>query len=335
MDRRVFVAAICSQIPGLSRTVSAKTTHVDVRAFGAKGDGKTDDTAALQKAHEAGMPVYYPKAPEFYRITSTISVRGSVFGENAQIRFTQDGSGRTTIFKVIRNESPIEFSGLVLDGEYRTGANSEFSHGIELYAAKDIHIHRNIIQNVYGDCVYLGSYQSAFACTNVVIENNFLSNPRRCNVAVVCASDVMIRDNLISKVNDYVCAIDLEPNRNGFDYVQNVSVVGNKFDIKEPFLECGVNTGKPNRNLLVARNYGRGTHFVYVTQTALLQGANIVDNSFEGIVADGAMLLLDNVAGVNVRGNTDRTASKLAGYRSVRLIDLADVSFSNNIGFRD
>ena len=33
----------------------------DVRSFGAMGDGVTDDTAAIQKAIDAGGTVHFPK----------------------------------------------------------------------------------------------------------------------------------------------------------------------------------------------------------------------------------------------------------------------------------
>jgi polygalacturonase len=47
----------------------------DVRAFGAVGDGQTDDTAAIQKAVDTAQQgtVYLP--PGVYRITAPITLR--------------------------------------------------------------------------------------------------------------------------------------------------------------------------------------------------------------------------------------------------------------------
>lgn len=51
----------------------------NVRDFGAKGDGKTDDTAAVQAALEAGSgSVYFPKG--IYRITRTIELNLQTIG---------------------------------------------------------------------------------------------------------------------------------------------------------------------------------------------------------------------------------------------------------------
>jgi len=45
----------------------------DVRAFGAKGDGETDDTAAIQAAVNANKVVYLPSG--FYKVSNTLTLR--------------------------------------------------------------------------------------------------------------------------------------------------------------------------------------------------------------------------------------------------------------------
>ena len=50
---------------------------IDVKSFGAKGDGRTDDTAALQAAFDRldnGVVIYLPAGT--YRITDTLAWRG-------------------------------------------------------------------------------------------------------------------------------------------------------------------------------------------------------------------------------------------------------------------
>lgn len=63
--------------------VAAQSVAVSVLEFGAKGDGKTDDTAAVQAAFDSPHPrVYFP--PGTYRVTRTILIRREstlVFGE--------------------------------------------------------------------------------------------------------------------------------------------------------------------------------------------------------------------------------------------------------------
>ncbi len=51
----------------------AATSEADVRAFGASGDGKADDTVAIQKAVDSGIgDIRLPKG--FYRITQPIVI---------------------------------------------------------------------------------------------------------------------------------------------------------------------------------------------------------------------------------------------------------------------
>lgn len=45
---------------------------VNVKDFGARGDGGTDDTAAIQKACDTGKPVYFPVGT--YKITDTLTI---------------------------------------------------------------------------------------------------------------------------------------------------------------------------------------------------------------------------------------------------------------------
>jgi putative cofactor-binding repeat protein len=290
---------------------------VSVRKFGAKGDGITDDTEALTWAHASGEAVYYPKTASFYRISSVLMLSAPAMSNGATIRIIGDGSGTKTIFRVSANTHPITISGFLLDGGYRGGTKSEFSHGINLRGARDVTITGNTIRNLYGDCVCI---DAAAISSNIRIHNNKLINPRRCNVAVVCGQDVAIENNLCVKQVDYVAGIDLEPDTNGFDFVRRVRIVGNNFSAAGTFLLAGVNNGTNNTDLLVSGNHGHAAKFLRAYQNALLRDVKMVRNRFSATSPEGLMFDLQGVYGGEVSDNFDETACG-AAHRSTRLRD--------------
>lgn len=91
-----LVGFLQSGTGGVATTVQTKLREsVSVKDFGAKGDGTTDDTAAIQAAINTLKRVYVPKG--VYRVTSTLNIKPAtawgVFGPGAII--TGDGPGST------------------------------------------------------------------------------------------------------------------------------------------------------------------------------------------------------------------------------------------------
>jgi hypothetical protein len=62
-------------VPGVPaiRPLPPMAEWTDVRALGAKGDGRTDDTAALQRAIDGHRVLYFPSG--FYMVTDTLKLR--------------------------------------------------------------------------------------------------------------------------------------------------------------------------------------------------------------------------------------------------------------------
>jgi hypothetical protein len=322
ISRRAVIGAVATPYVLRSLDVFAEPIplsdgFVSVRKFGAVGDGTSDDTDALMHAHASGNPLFYPKSYAFYRTSHVLTVRAPISSNGAEVRTVGNGSYQKTIFQVVANNRPIKISGFVLDGGYKEGTQGEWSHGIALTGANNVTVTKNIIQNTYGDCVYVGSGNARIASNNILIQGNKLLHPRRCNVAVVCGDGVTIEGNVCAKELDYVSGIDLEPDVNQFDYVRRVRILNNQFDSKGRFITAGVNNGIENTDLLVSGNRGRALEYFQAYRNALLRNATIARNIFSATSATGVMLKLENVHGF-VSDNVDATACG-GGYHSLDL----------------
>ena len=88
--------------------------YVTPQMYGAKADGTTDDTAAIQRAIDSGEYVMFPKGT--YKITQPITIYSktawSMDAENADIVYT--GNGFAFLFRALRN-SVIRFGTITAD----------------------------------------------------------------------------------------------------------------------------------------------------------------------------------------------------------------------------
>ena len=87
----ILTTTVSAQLRGVSKSYSFAQAGPSVRDFGAKGDGKTDDTAAIEAAVKAAAgEVYFPKGD--YRISQTIRIDLDTAGKTSLI-----GIGAATI----------------------------------------------------------------------------------------------------------------------------------------------------------------------------------------------------------------------------------------------
>lgn len=252
---------------------------LNVRDFGARGDGVTDDTAALRAVHAMGRPVWYPATSKFYRLTGKISVSGDVRGDGARLHCLQDGLVDTAIFEVSDNKAPLVISGLQLSAD-SPQTKAQWSPSILLAGASDVTISGVTMTTPHGDCVYLGVFDHRQPCRRIRIVDNVMTDPYRCCVAAVCVEGAVIERNVMRKASAFVSVIDLEPNPNGFDRVTDVKILDNRVDTVGRFVQAGKFNGIPTSGVEIRNNVGRASEVFFKSKSArvpdlVLEGNNI------------------------------------------------------------
>ena len=217
-------------------TAPPTPTAVDVKTFGAVGDGVTDDTAAFIRAANSMKNLVVSRPPAHYRLTGKVRLYASITGDGSvpEIRmYGADGQENHAIFE-IRDYlgTCLVISGLHLNGQWDgVSTAGEWSHDIMIKGSKNVTVENNVLERPYGDCILVGGEGDPNPSENVVIRNNQMSGPRRCDVALISVRNLTIDGNVIRKSNGYVSAIDLEPNPNGLDADWGVTISNNQFDV--------------------------------------------------------------------------------------------------------
>ena len=151
-----------------SRTVQNKLQEtISVMDFGAVGDGITNDTTAIQNAHNSGKSIYYPNGT--YLVTSTVTVSNVdfvMFGQNAVLKCGTDSL--TPLFSVT-NADKVLIEGLTFD------ANALGKGFVYVTNCPDLQISKNTFHNFKDDPSVAGNFSAVqiALCPNARITNNF------------------------------------------------------------------------------------------------------------------------------------------------------------------
>lgn len=209
---------------------------VNVKAFGAKGDGVTDDAAAIQRALDAlpnGGTVYFPSGR--YRTGADITVNSYVTligdANTSIIERLPTDSANYAVFAVT-GANGIVFRDLSIKGERNahTGATGEWGMGISLLSVFDCMIDHCNISGCWGDGVYIGSASASMPCDCVTIQHSSIYGNRRNGVSVINAENLVI-DNCSIENNGGTApeyGICFECNNTG-ESVKNALVTGCRF----------------------------------------------------------------------------------------------------------
>ena len=230
-----FAVAAAERVRADARVASGG--QVDVRAFGAVGDGIADDTVAIQAAINAGTCVRIPAGT--YRVGRlTLKSNLAIVGDGAG-SLLQGRAGVT----LLQGLSPsagtilenIELRGLRLTGAVTKAGFSEHVHLVSIAGVRNLLVDNVQFVGFQGDGLYLGANADnsrhnldvrVVNCTFDGIDKN----NRNC-ISVIDGDGVSVRGCVFrrSSRRDMPGFIDVEPNDSA-NVVRNVQITGNHFE---------------------------------------------------------------------------------------------------------
>lgn len=281
---------------------------LSVKSRGALGDGRTDDTQAIQAALDdmRGKNGTVIVPPGKYMIDAT---RGLRVGSRTTVKlekgailkaFPNDKDAYSLLW--VSNVTDVVITGGILDGEREEhqGTSGQWGMGIRIGGSHDIIIHSVLAQNMWGDGFYINNRSQNIRFCEVVADRN-----RRQGLSIVSADGVEISHSTFKNTGGIgpESGIDIEPNEG--DSVRNVRISDSFFLDNKGHGIVAVVTSKLKKasisDVIIERNVVRGNQKVGIG--LYNTSKNIVtDNDTTGQKNKG--ILLHRTASSNiVKGN--------------------------------
>lgn len=278
-------AAAQDAAPQACVTAPKSPIVVNVRDKGAKGDSRTDDTAAIQAAIDevrgTGGTVLVPKGT--YIVETVEKKRRLALGSDMTLKLADDA-----ILKAIPNDSRkysvlsisgvsnVTVAGGILegDGTEHQGNVGEWGMGIRIErGSKNVTISSVTSRKMWGDGFYVEDATNTTFCA-VTADSN-----RRQGLSIVEADDVLVTDSVFKNTHGTrpSAGIDLEPD-NESQKITNVRIQNSKFlDNVGPGIEIAGKKGAVAK-VELARNVFRGNLPILVENAPAVLASAICGN---------------------------------------------------------
>lgn len=187
--------------------------EMNVKQFGAKGDGANDDTDSIQCALDNCKNVNVPNGTYMIDATEHISPNTGnklVLSNDATIKAITNAEEHYEII-YINNVHDVEICGGTIEGDRstHTGATGEWGQCISVIGGSDkIYIHDINLKNAWGDGIYFNT------CSNVTTARVHVDNVRRNGYSLIATTNFLSEDDFIENTNGTApqSGVDIEPN---------------------------------------------------------------------------------------------------------------------------
>ncbi|MEG3791527.1 right-handed parallel beta-helix repeat-containing protein [Lysobacter sp. CCNWLW3] len=276
---RAGLTALVGAIAPHAGAVAARGgTRIDVRAHGARGDGRHDDTAAFQSAIDAlpasGGTVVVPAGD--YRIDPQRSVRlrsrmHLAMEAGTRLLAIPNAAARAYVLSLIGIDG-VEVSGgrIVGDRDTHLGTTGEWGHGVMVRGSSSVTLRELHISRCWGDGISIGGDKAAGGritpSSDVLIANVRCVGNRRQGLTIGRSRRVRVRDSEFADTGGTLpgCGIDIEPDAG--DSARDAVISG-----------C-----------LIHGNQGAGVQIYKRSAGIVLRGCTIEANRGHGVLVIGA-----------------------------------------------
>jgi len=326
LHRAAALGAAALLAPWARLAGAAAGVTVDVRAKGARGDGRSDDTAAIQAAIDAlpaaGGTVRVPPGNYMIDASRGLSLRSNMrleLAPEAQLTALPNALKRYHVVKVWRVENVQIVGGRVVgERDQHQGSKGEWGYGISIQASRNVTVTGTRVANCWGDGMWIGAKgrgPAAQLSTDVTLRNVVSTNNRRQGLSLGPCQRVRIFDSTFSDTHGTApqSGIDLEPMGQGETrdvLIQGCTMTGNK--------GCGVEmhhsvAGVVIRRCTIRDNAGYGV-LAAQTNNLWVDGNTITGNGLPGVKLGG------HTSDVKITGNTLASNSARSPGRALKAL---------------
>lgn len=280
-------------VPAVEARRKRGAAVISVRAHGAKGDGKRDDTEAFQKAIDAlpaaGGTVAVPAGVYIIDPVRSVHLRDRMrlsLDPQAQLVAKPNAAKRAYVLTV-HGKSDVEVSGgrILGDRDLHRGQGGEWGHGIMIRGAERVTVSSMHISRCWGDGISIGGISGppSIPSRDVVIVDVTCDGNRRQGLTIGRSRQVRVLRSTFTNTGGTLpaCGIDVEPDAT--DIARTVLID-----------QC-----------LVSGNEGAGIQLYHRVVDATIRRCTIRNNRGAGIFVVGARgsLIVDNrIVGNGQRG---------------------------------
>ncbi|MGB6387950.1 MAG: glycosyl hydrolase family 28-related protein [Methyloceanibacter sp.] len=263
----------------------ASSLVVDVKDKGAKGDGRTDDTAAIQAAIDAvggtGGTVIVPAGT--YMVDAASKKRRLALKSDMTLKLADDAmlkaipnNSKKYAVLTISGVSKVTVVGGTLEGErdQHKGKAGEAGMGIRIdRGAEAITISGVTARKMWGDGFYVEGAEDVRFC-GVTADGN-----RRQGLSIVDANGVVVTDSVFKNTHGTrpSAGIDLEPDEPAHK-ITNIRIENSKFiDNAGSGIQIAGKRGRVTK-VEISRNAFRGNRALLVEDAPAVRASAICDN---------------------------------------------------------